>query len=259
MRSRSTMAGSVAGMERRRVGQVVGVARAVGRVQVERHVRVVVVHQLDDRARFGRVELHVVAIEVEALRVRALPLSAHRPVLRAAVVEREPLVAVGVVDRRDQEDHRLQPVVVPARPRDRAAASARSPCPRPRRRGCCPGCRRAACRCGAPPRGVAPAAPITASGSGALLVGRAEGREVHAVGGLVDRLQERDDVGVAAGVLEVRLLRHGPDRRRAGDVPRCARAGRRGRSDREDSMARATRFISAASYAVAAYNRRLHV
>ena len=90
-------------------------ARAVGRVQIERHVRVVVGHQLRDGARFGRVELHVIAIEVEPLRVGTLALSAHRPVLRAAVVEREPLVAVGVVDRRDQEDHRLQPVVVPAR------------------------------------------------------------------------------------------------------------------------------------------------
>ena len=90
-------------------------AGAVGRVQIERHVRVVVGHQLRDGASFWRVELHVIAIEVEPLRVGALALAAHRAVLRAAVVEREALVAVGVVDRRDQEDHRLQPVVVPAR------------------------------------------------------------------------------------------------------------------------------------------------
>ena len=85
--------------------------RAVRRVQVHRHVRVVVVHQLDDRAALGRVELHVIAIEVEALRVRPLPLTAHRAVLRSAVVEREPLIAVRVVDRGHEQHHRLQPVL----------------------------------------------------------------------------------------------------------------------------------------------------
>ena len=52
----------------------------------------------------------MVAIEVVALGVGALPLSGDGTVLAAAVVGGEALVAVGVVDRRDEQDHRLQPV-----------------------------------------------------------------------------------------------------------------------------------------------------
>ncbi len=185
-------------------------AGAVGRVQIERHVRVVVGHQLRDGASLWRVELHVIAIQVEPLRVGALALAAHGAVLRAAVVEREALVAVGVVDRRDQEDHRLQPVVVPARGEvaqqhlraflalhfaavdvaldvDAQLAGASH---RLRRRA-----RRADHR----------------QRDGALLVGRPHRRQVHAVGRLVDRLEKGHDVGVLAGVAIVRFLGNGAD------------------------------------------------
>ena len=87
-------------------------ARPVGGVQVHRDLRVVVVHQLHERARLGGLQLHVVPVEIEVLRVGALPLSRHRAILPAAVGQAHLLVAVGVVDRLDDEDHGLQPVGV---------------------------------------------------------------------------------------------------------------------------------------------------
>ena len=99
---------------RRLVGQVVGVTRAVGRVQVDHHVRIEVVEQPHHRPRLGRVELDVVAVDVEPLRVRTRALSADRAVLQAAADQRHALVAVGVVDRIDEQHHRAEPVGVGA-------------------------------------------------------------------------------------------------------------------------------------------------
>ena len=104
--------GSVAGLSGGAYVRKYRVQRAVRRVQIQRNVRVVIVHQLDDRPAFGGIELHVIAIEVEALRVRPLTLTAHRAVLRPAVVQREPFIAVGVVDRSHEQHHGLQPVSV---------------------------------------------------------------------------------------------------------------------------------------------------
>ena len=89
-------------MERRRVREVIAVERAVGGVQVDRNLRIVRIEQGDQRARFGRLELHVVAVQVEPLRVGALAHAPHRPVLQRPIGELDPLVAVGVVNRRDQ-------------------------------------------------------------------------------------------------------------------------------------------------------------
>ena len=79
---------------------------AVGRVQVHEHVGVPRIEHGKRRARFGRVGLHVVAVQVESRRVR--PGADHfRSVLRAPVagLRRQPLVAVGVVvGQRDQHD-----------------------------------------------------------------------------------------------------------------------------------------------------------
>ncbi len=56
---------------------MVPVVGAVRGVQVDRDVRVVLGEQADQRARLGRLQLHVVAIEIEALGVRPLPHARH--------------------------------------------------------------------------------------------------------------------------------------------------------------------------------------
>lgn len=73
---------------------------------------VVVRHQPRERPRLRQIELHVVAVEIEPLRVRALALATDGPVLPSPVREAEALVPVGVVDRRDRNHPRLQPVNV---------------------------------------------------------------------------------------------------------------------------------------------------
>ena len=88
--------------------------RPVRRVQVDGHMRIVLAEQPRHRSRLGRVELHVIAVQVVALGVRPLAHPPDRPVLAAAVREEHPLVAVRVVDGRDEEDHRLPPLAVAA-------------------------------------------------------------------------------------------------------------------------------------------------
>jgi len=88
---------------------VITVERPVGGVQVDDHLGVVVPEQTDEGARFRRLELHMVAVQVEALGVGALPHAAHRAVLRAPIGEFDPFVAVGVVDRRHQEHQGVEP------------------------------------------------------------------------------------------------------------------------------------------------------
>ena len=99
-------------VERRRVRDVVGVRRAVRRVEVEHEVGVVGAHEPDERAALGRVELHEVAVEVEPLRVRPLPHPLDGPVLVGPVTRVDPLVAVGVVDGRDEEREVVGPAGV---------------------------------------------------------------------------------------------------------------------------------------------------
>ena len=96
------------GVERRRIGQMVAVVRAVGRVQVDGDVGIPAVHQPDERARFGALELHVIAVQVEPASVFANPDTRFGPVLLGAILDVDPLVAVGVVDGRDQNDELLQ-------------------------------------------------------------------------------------------------------------------------------------------------------
>ncbi len=87
-----------------RIGQVVRVIRAVGRVQIDEHVRIPPGHQLHQRSRFATLQLHVVAIEVETLRVLSRADTGHWAVLRGAVLDAHLLVAVGVVVGGDQHD-----------------------------------------------------------------------------------------------------------------------------------------------------------
>src|SRR5215831_18093051 len=67
-------------------------------------MRVPSIKQSDERVGFRRFELHVIAVEIEALRVFARAHAAYRAVLRSAVIQADLLVAVGVVDRSDQDD-----------------------------------------------------------------------------------------------------------------------------------------------------------
>ena len=94
--------------ERWRVGQVIAVIRAVRRVQVDHHVRIPVVQQLHERARLGGLELHEVAIEIETVGVFARADAAERTELLRAMVEADALVAVRVVERRDDHDDARQ-------------------------------------------------------------------------------------------------------------------------------------------------------
>ena len=93
---------------------MVGVLRAVGRVQVDDHVRVVVAIGADQRPRLRRLQLHVVAVQVEPLRVAPRAHAADRAELVRPIVEGHPLVAVGVVDGGDEQDQRRQPLLVRA-------------------------------------------------------------------------------------------------------------------------------------------------
>ena len=87
----------------RRISHVVGMASAVGCVQVDCNVGIVVIHHLNQRSCLRRVELHVVTVQVVALRVRALSHTCYRAILRAAVVYLYEFVAISVVEGCDQE------------------------------------------------------------------------------------------------------------------------------------------------------------
>ena len=91
---------------------MVGMTRAVGRVQIDHHVRIEIVEQPDHRSCLWRVELHVVAVDVEALGIGTRALPADRSVLQTTARQRHALVAIGVVDGVDEEHHRSQPVGV---------------------------------------------------------------------------------------------------------------------------------------------------
>jgi len=80
------------------IGDGVPVMRAIGRVRVDDDRRVPSVHEPDEGPGFGCFKFDVVAVEVESLRVFALPHFIG-PVLTRAVVGAEAFVPVGVVDR----------------------------------------------------------------------------------------------------------------------------------------------------------------
>ena len=85
------------------------VGAAIGGVQVHRHVRVVPGQQRRHRTGFGCLELGAVAVQVQPLRILALTHPPYGAELTAAVGHGHAFVAIGVVDRVDQEDHRVQP------------------------------------------------------------------------------------------------------------------------------------------------------
>ena len=103
------MPGDVFGLAEVSYGQVEPVIAAVRRVEVDGDVRVVLREQAGQRARLGGLELRVVAVEIEVLGVRALSHAADRAELASAVPDAHPFVAVGVVDRVDEQDDVLEP------------------------------------------------------------------------------------------------------------------------------------------------------
>ena len=79
--------------------------RAVRRVQVDRQQRVPSMQHIRDQpTRLGRLQLHVIAIEIEILSILPHADAFRRTVLRFSMLIRDLLVAVRVVDRRDQHD-----------------------------------------------------------------------------------------------------------------------------------------------------------
>ena len=96
-------------IEPRRPGQAVAVIAAVGGVQIDEDVRVPGVEQRVRRPGLGRFQLHVVAVEVEALTVEAGPHDG-RPVLARPVPlpRAQALVPVGIVDRHHQDDDAVE-------------------------------------------------------------------------------------------------------------------------------------------------------
>jgi len=98
------------GVQRRRVGEVIGVLCAVGRVQVDHHVRIVVLVGQRQGARLGRLQLHMVAVQVESLRVGAFPRALVRAKLIRSVHWADPLVAIRVVDRGNEQRHGRRPL-----------------------------------------------------------------------------------------------------------------------------------------------------
>ena len=96
--------------------------RAVGGVGVDEEVRVPLVEELDQAAGLGCLELDEVAVEVEAAGVGPLAHSLFGADLAGPVGLRDPLVAVGVVDRRHGQDHVLQQGRMRARRSSRASS-----------------------------------------------------------------------------------------------------------------------------------------
>ena len=93
---------------------MVAVHGPVGRVKIDEHVGIVCVHESDEGPRLGGIQLHVIAVQVEALGVGPLAHAADRSMLTRAVVEADPFVAVRVVDGRHEQDQRIGPVRVRA-------------------------------------------------------------------------------------------------------------------------------------------------
>jgi hypothetical protein len=95
-------------MERRCIGEVISVLRAVGGMEVGREVGVILREKLGEGTPLGRVQFHVIAIDIEILRVRTCARSANRSVLGAPIREGYPFVPVRVQDWCDEDHERIE-------------------------------------------------------------------------------------------------------------------------------------------------------
>src|SRR5215831_17390234 len=75
------------GIVRHFPSKMVCVPRAVGSMKVDHDVGIVIVQHLHHRPSLGRVELHVVPIDIEPLRVCANSHPADRAVLRSTICQ----------------------------------------------------------------------------------------------------------------------------------------------------------------------------
>ena len=225
---------------------MVGVLGPVRRMQVDGHVRVVFGEEPRHRPRLRRVELHVIAVQVVALGIGALPHPAEGSVLAAAVGEGHPLIAVRVVDGPDEQDHRLPPFAVatghdvPQQHLERLLPAHLAGVDVALEINDCPA--------GSPDRGRTRIRDVAHYGEGKRpsLVGIAECGVVDRRRGGRRALQEVHDIGVGAGLAIVRAFRarekrvvggrgalarreHGrEDGEAAGKRPRPSAARRRG-------------------------------
>ena len=82
--------------------QVIGVPRSVGGMKVNHDVGIVIVQQFHHRSRFRCIQLDVVAIDVEPLRIGANAHPADGTILRSPIGQRHALIAIGVINWRDE-------------------------------------------------------------------------------------------------------------------------------------------------------------
>jgi hypothetical protein len=82
-------------------------------VKIDSDVRIVVTHREDERASLRRVQLHVIPVDVQTLGIRPRSHPSDRTVLQRPVRQLHTLVSIGVEDRRDQNDERVQLSHVP--------------------------------------------------------------------------------------------------------------------------------------------------
>ncbi len=96
-------------MQRRRIGHLICMCRAVGCVKIHDDVGIVAGHHQLERACLGRVQFHKVPVEIVVLSVGALALASDGTVLRWPVAQADSFVAVGIKDRIDHQHHGIEP------------------------------------------------------------------------------------------------------------------------------------------------------
>ena len=87
---------------------MIGVVRPVRGVQVNGEMRVPAVEQADERKGLGRFHLDVIAVQIQSAGIFADAHAANRAILVRAVMDADFLVAVGVVNGRDENDELVQ-------------------------------------------------------------------------------------------------------------------------------------------------------
>ena len=94
---------------------MIAMVRTVRGVKVHRQVRVPLVEKLKQPPGFRSLDLHKIAVQIQALAVLTHANPANRTILLSSICQADTLVAIGVVDRRHQHNHFAEKVAqVPA-------------------------------------------------------------------------------------------------------------------------------------------------
>jgi hypothetical protein len=97
------------GIETRRVGEGVAVIAAVGSVEIDEEIGLPLREESQRPASLGRLELHIVAVEVETLAVGVAAHDGGTILSRAVLLPGgKVIVAVGIVDRDHQQDDAVE-------------------------------------------------------------------------------------------------------------------------------------------------------